>query len=113
MSEYPRHGRARSWVGVAVIVAGFTAGGVALTLGPTWWLFWTSLGVVIVGGIGALFSNILADVVLDEPRDISESMHYSIFGQQTEQEEQELRGGPYGERTEKPTTSDPADWPHG
>jgi hypothetical protein len=110
MSEYPSHGRARSWIGVAVIVGGFAAGGVALTLGPTWWLFWTSFGVIAVGGVVALLSNVLADVVLDEPREIPESMHYSVFGQQ---EKREFRGGPYGERSEKPTASDPGDQPHG
>jgi hypothetical protein len=110
MSEYPPHGRKRSWTVVVVIVVGFAIGGFALTLGPTWWLFWTGLAVVVVGGLAALFSNILADVVLDEPRVITESMHYSIFGRERKGE---LRGGDYGEQSGKPTARDPADWPHG
>jgi hypothetical protein len=110
MSEYPSHGRKRSWIAVAVIVAGFTAGGIALTLGPTWWLFWTGTGIVVVGGVVALFSNILADVVLDEPRDISESLHYSLIGRERDDDR---RGGEQGETSEKPTARDPADWPHG
>jgi hypothetical protein len=110
MREYPPHGRASSWIVVAVIVVGFAVGGIALTLGPTWWLFWTAVGIVVLGGVVAMFSNILADVVLDEPRVLPEAMHYSIFGGQ---EEGQLRGGPYGERSEKPTRRDPADQPHG
>lgn len=110
MSEYPAHGRRRSWVAVLVIVAGFVIGGVALTLGPAWWLFWTALGIVVVGGAAAVFSNILADVVLDDPRVLAESMHYSIFGRERNSE---LRGGPYGERSKKPTAHDPGHWPHG
>ncbi|HEU5156815.1 MAG TPA: hypothetical protein VFU43_07440 [Streptosporangiaceae bacterium] len=110
MSEYPAHGRTRSWFAVLVIVAGFGVGGVALTLGPTWWLFWTAAGVVAVGGVAALFSNILADVVLDDPRVLDESMHYSILG---DEPERELRGGEHGEQSAKPTARDPADWPHG
>jgi hypothetical protein len=110
MSEYPSHGRTRSWIAVVVIAAGFTTGGVALTLGPTWWLFWAAAGIVMVGCVAALFSNVLGDVVLDDPRDLTESMHYSIFGQE---HEKELRGGEHGEQSHKPTARDPADWPHG
>lgn len=110
MREYPAHGRTRSWIGVGVIVAGFAIGGVALTLGPTWVLFWAGAGIVVVGGLVALFSNVLADVVLDEPRVLPESMHYSIFGRE---DDHQLRGGPHGERSHKPTAHDPADWPHG
>jgi hypothetical protein len=109
-SEYPPYGRTRSWIAVLVIAAGFTTGGVALTLGPTWWLFWTAVGVVVVGGVAALSSNILADVVLDDPRVLTESMHYSIFGRERKRE---LRGGDYGEQSHKPTARDPAVWPHG
>lgn len=109
MSDYPAHGKARSWIAVVVIVAGFTAGGVALTLGPTWWLFWTAAGVVVVGGLVAVFSDILADVVLDAPRDIPETMQYSIFGR----EQEGRRGGQYGEQSGKPTARDTAERPHG
>ena len=31
------------------------------SLGPTWWLFWTGAGIVVVGGIFALSSHILDD----------------------------------------------------
>jgi hypothetical protein len=110
MSEYPAHGKTRSWIAVVVIVAGFVVGGIALIIGPAWWLFWTGFGIVVVGGLAALFSNILADVVLDDPRVLAESMHYSIFGREREHD---LRGGPYGEQSRKPTAHDPADWPHG
>ena len=110
MSDYPPHGRKRSWFAVVAIVAGFATGGLALTLGPAWWLFWIAVAVVVMGGTAALFSNILADVVLDEPRVLAESMHYSIFGRESGHE---LRGGEHGEQSRKPTARDPADWPHG
>jgi hypothetical protein len=108
--EYPAHGRTRSWIAVLVIVTGFAIGGVALTLGPTWWLFWTAAGIIVAGGATALFSNVLADVVLDDPRVLAESMHYSIFGKE---QENDLRGGDHGEQSHKPTARDPATWPHG
>lgn len=59
-----KRSRAVSWVAVAIILAGFTLGGVALILG-TWWLFWTAVGVVVVGGILAVAVDIQADVELD------------------------------------------------
>jgi hypothetical protein len=32
-----------------------------MPIGPTWWLFWTGAGIVVVGGIFALSSHILDD----------------------------------------------------
>jgi hypothetical protein len=55
------HGRRVSWTAVTLIVIGFTAGGLALVFGPTWWLFWTSGGVAAVGGLLALATNIFED----------------------------------------------------
>ena len=43
------HGRTISWVSVSVIMVAFLAGGLALVFGPIWWLFWTSLGLAVVG----------------------------------------------------------------
>lgn len=43
------HGRTISWVSVSVIMAAFLVGGLALALGPVWWLFWASLGLAVVG----------------------------------------------------------------
>src|SRR5690606_6993759 len=62
MSE--RRGRPVSWVAVGIIIAGFTLGGFALVFGQ-WWLFWTAVGVVVVGGIVAAVVDVFADVVLD------------------------------------------------
>jgi hypothetical protein len=36
-------------VAVSLIMVAFLVGGLALVLGPTWWLFWASLGLAIVG----------------------------------------------------------------
>jgi hypothetical protein len=36
-------------------------GGLALIFGPVWWLFWASVGLVVVGGLIALSTNIFED----------------------------------------------------
>jgi hypothetical protein len=43
------HGRPVSWVAVSLIMVAFLVGGLALVLGPVWWLFWASLGLAVVG----------------------------------------------------------------
>jgi hypothetical protein len=55
------HGRPASWVAVSIIVVGFVIGGIALPIGPTWWLFWLGVGIVVVGGIFAASVHILDD----------------------------------------------------
>jgi hypothetical protein len=45
------HGRPASWVTTATVIAGFVIGGIALPIGPTWWLFWTGAGLVVLGAI--------------------------------------------------------------
>ena len=55
------HGRPASWVAVSIIIVGFTVGGIALPVGPVWWLFWLGTGIVVVGGIFALSEHVLDD----------------------------------------------------
>jgi hypothetical protein len=55
------HGRPSSWVAVSIIIAGFIVGGIALPVGPIWWLFWTGVAIVVIGGIYALSVHILDD----------------------------------------------------
>jgi hypothetical protein len=55
------HGRAVSWTEVTIVVIGFIAGGLALVLGPTWWLFWAAAALVAVGSLMALATNIFED----------------------------------------------------
>jgi len=55
------HGRPVSWVAVGIITVAFLAGGIALVFGPTWWLFWTSLGVAVLGGLLGLSTHIMED----------------------------------------------------
>jgi hypothetical protein len=55
------HGRAVSWFAVSVIMVAFLAGGLALVFGPTWWLFWTGLGLAVVGTLVALATGIFDD----------------------------------------------------
>ena len=57
----PFHGRPVSWVAVSIIMLGFLVGGLALIFGPTWWLFWTGLGLTVVGGLLAASTNIFED----------------------------------------------------
>jgi hypothetical protein len=42
-------------------MAAFLAGGLALVFGPTWWLFWVSLGVAAVGALLAMGTGIFDD----------------------------------------------------
>jgi hypothetical protein len=57
----PHHGRPVSWVSVSVIVVGFVLGGIALIVGPAWWLFWFGTAVAAVGGIMGLATGIFGD----------------------------------------------------
>ena len=54
-------GRRVSWVAVVIIVIGFLLGGVALVAGTIWPLFWTGVGVVVVGSILAASIGIFND----------------------------------------------------
>ncbi len=62
LTPYPAfHGRTVSWTAVVIITIGFIVGGLALVFGPTWWLFWASVGMTAVGGLLALATNIFED----------------------------------------------------
>jgi hypothetical protein len=102
-------GRPTSWAAVGVTLTGFVLGGVALCLGPNWLLFWVGVAIVMLGGLLGMAVGIFSDVVLDEPRVIPEVVNYSLFGAQSDKR----RGGPYGERSTLPRTSDPESKPHG
>jgi hypothetical protein len=45
------HGRPASWVTTAIVIVGFVIGGIALPVGPIWWLFWLGTGIVVLGAI--------------------------------------------------------------
>lgn len=60
-AERQHSGRPTSWAAVAVIIAGFVAGGLGLVLGPTWWLFWVGAGLTVAGGIFGLATGIMED----------------------------------------------------
>jgi hypothetical protein len=55
------HGRPVSWFAVSVIMVAFLVGGLSLVFGPTWWLFWTSLGVAGIGTLIAMATGIFDD----------------------------------------------------
>jgi hypothetical protein len=58
-----RHGRPASWVLVAVIIAAFSVGGVAL-ISHLWWLFWVCAGVVAVSVPAGKVIGIMHDTVV-------------------------------------------------
>jgi hypothetical protein len=45
------HGRPASWVASCTVIIGFIIGGIALPIGPVWWLFWIGSGIVVLGAI--------------------------------------------------------------
>jgi len=55
------HGRPVSWVAVSLIMAGFAVGGLALVRGPAWAVFWVGVGIVVIGGLLALTTDIFED----------------------------------------------------
>jgi hypothetical protein len=55
------HGRPASWVVTAIVIVGFIIGGIALPIGPTWWLFWTGAGIVVLGAIIGAAVRVLDD----------------------------------------------------
>jgi hypothetical protein len=57
----PFHGRPVSWVAVSLMMLGFLCGGLGLVFGPTWWAFWVGAGVVVIGGLLGLATNIFED----------------------------------------------------
>ncbi|WP_405144897.1 hypothetical protein OG589_43880 [Sphaerisporangium sp. NBC_01403] len=77
-------GRPTSWLAVTVILLGFTIGGIALVMGPNWFLFWTGAGVIAVGGVLALVFDIFSDVIEDAPRTIAIQEHHSPFERHTD-----------------------------
>jgi len=110
MAENSHGGRPASWAAVSVVVAGFALGGVALTWGPDWLLFWAGVGVVAVGGLALILVGAFGDVVLAEPRAFeTEVTEVSVFGTEGEGR----RGGPYGETSDRATREDPEESPHG
>lgn len=65
-------GRPKSWVTVAIMLAGFIVGGAGLTMGPSWVVFWVGAAMVAGGGLLALAFDIMTDVIVDDkPRIMS------------------------------------------
>jgi hypothetical protein len=58
------HGRTVSWVAVAIVTVGFLVGGLALIVGKhgsIWWLFWTGVGISVLGLLITLATNTFED----------------------------------------------------
>ena len=50
-----------SWVAAAIVIVGFIVGGIALPIGPSWWLFWVGAAIVVIGGIIGAAARIMDD----------------------------------------------------
>jgi hypothetical protein len=74
MAKGAHGGRPSSWLAVGTMIGGFVIGGFALTIGPTWPMFWAGAAVSAVGGVLALAVDIFSDVVMEDPRDMPEGM---------------------------------------
>ena len=55
------HGRPASWVTTAIVIVGFVIGGIALPVGPVWWLFWLGAGIVVLGALVGAAVHIFDD----------------------------------------------------
>lgn len=58
------HGRTVSWTAVAIMVAGFLIGGLAMVFGhhgPIWWLFWVGAGAAVLGLLISVATNMFED----------------------------------------------------
>ena len=85
MAKGAHGGRPSSWLAVGIMITGFVTGGIALTIGPLWPMFWTGVAVAAVGGILALSVDIFSDVVMDDAREMPEGMGQQLVSR---------RGGP-------------------
>jgi hypothetical protein len=94
---------------VAVIVAGFTIGGIGLVTGPMWPLFWAGAAVVAIGAAFGLAVGLFGDVVVDAPRVIPELTDKSPLGS----EGAGRRGDVHGETIDKPVRTEAEELPHG
>jgi len=45
----------------SIVIVGFIVGGIALPIGPVWWLFWTGVGIVVLGVIVGAAVHIFDD----------------------------------------------------
>ena len=55
------HGRPASWATTTIVTSGFVIGGIALPIGPVWWLFWLGAGIVVLGALVGAAVHIFDD----------------------------------------------------
>ncbi|MUL39961.1 hypothetical protein FZ103_02005 [Streptomonospora sp. PA3] len=98
-------GRLGSWIAVSVFLVGFVLGGVGISLSVNWWLIGIGLGLMAVGSVLFLVTDIFTDVVLDDPHDASEEPHNTPL----HRIKSEDRRTAEGEEGHRPATDDRAD----
>jgi hypothetical protein len=62
MAQGNPRGRLTSWIAVLVIILGFLIGGIAMVIGPVWWLFGVGVAVVVAGAVFGAATGIMSDV---------------------------------------------------
>jgi hypothetical protein len=67
---------AAAWAATAVIMIGTVVGGIALLIW-NWPLFWTGVGLFVLGGIGGYFAGIMDSVTEYAPSEPSTSAPHS------------------------------------
>jgi hypothetical protein len=102
MAKGRHSGRPSSWLAVGTMIAAFIIGGIALTIGPTWPMFWAGVAVFAVGGVLALVVDIFSDVVMDGTREMPEGIGQRLVTR---------RGG--RPAMSSPEQGDPEQTPHG
>lgn len=59
-AKHVHHGRtAAAWAGVAIAMAAFLVGGIALVAGPIWVLFWIAVGLMVVAVVTTRILQVL------------------------------------------------------
>ena len=48
-----------AWTAVAIVLVAFTVGAIAMVLGPTWVLFWISVGIAVLGALAGKVLQLL------------------------------------------------------
>ncbi len=91
--RYSHWGRPSSWIAVALMLVGFTVGGVGLTLGPpVWAVVIAGAALFVVGMAIAYFIDIFKDTGVSEEPEVYQD-DSAEHGEHSLGAEEEARGG--------------------
>lgn len=87
-------GRWTSWAAVVTMMIGMAVIALGVVLGPSWIVVVVGVVVILVGGVVAYRTDLMADVVLDRPRQLPEEPHVTPRGRvAAEDEDRRAYGG--------------------